>query len=112
MWRRESRGTCRTAARGRAAPGRSLKTDTHVCVHGRPGQPGLWERHPEAMRAALARHDELIESAARDHGGTIVRPGGEGDSRFVVFADAADAVRAACSMQLRLQQENWPTTEP
>ena len=29
------------------------------------GSVKLWERHPEQMRRALARHDELIEALAR-----------------------------------------------
>ena len=53
-----------------------------------------WERDPDAMRLALARHDVLFEEAVRQHGGTHIRPRGEGDSRFAVFASAPDAVAA------------------
>jgi pimeloyl-ACP methyl ester carboxylesterase len=55
------------------------------------GSTGLWERHPEPMRAALAAHDALIESLTARHGGVVVRPRGEGDSRFCVFRRAIDA---------------------
>src|SRR5947209_4135139 len=55
------------------------------------GSTRLWEQHPEAMRQALARHDALIETAVEQHAGLIVRPRGEGDSRFAVFSHAVDA---------------------
>jgi hypothetical protein len=63
------------------------------------GSTALWEEVPEAMRGALARHDELVEAAVVEHGGTNVKPRGEGDSRFAVFAGAADAVPAALAVQ-------------
>jgi predicted ATPase/class 3 adenylate cyclase len=59
----------------------------------------LWEEAPEAMRAAMTRHDAIIDAAAGDHQGYVVRPRGEGDSRFVVFADPAAAVGAAIAVQ-------------
>ncbi|MEN8174023.1 MAG: adenylate/guanylate cyclase domain-containing protein, partial [Chloroflexota bacterium] len=46
----------------------------------------LWEQDSVAMSQALARHDQLIENLAAQHNGFIVRPRGEGDSRFIVFA--------------------------
>src|SRR6476646_9568029 len=66
------------------------------------GSTRLWEEHPEAMRAALARHDALFEECVRAHGGEPVRPRGEGDSRFAVFSRARDAVAAACAVQRSL----------
>ena len=76
------------------------------------GSTRLWERHPAAMGAALARHDELIEETVRRHGGVVVRPRGEGDSRFAVFARASDAVAAAAEVQQALHAEPWPTPTP
>ena len=58
------------------------------------GSTRLWERERDAMRSALARHDALIENVVSEHGGTVVRPRGEGDSRFAVFRDPASAVAA------------------
>lgn len=46
------------------------------------GSTRLWEQHPEAARAALIRHDELVEAAVAGNSGSVVRPRGEGDSRF------------------------------
>src|SRR6185436_7810581 len=63
------------------------------------GSTPLWEEAPEAMRAALTRHDALFEQCVRDHGGTHIRSRGEGDSRFAVFPGAADALAAALAIQ-------------
>jgi class 3 adenylate cyclase len=76
------------------------------------GSSRLWEAHPEAMRAALARHDALVEALTERHGGCVVRPRGEGDSRFAVFARATDALAAALAVQRALHAEPWPTPEP
>jgi len=76
------------------------------------GSTSLWERYPQAMPAALVRHDTLIEQAVADHGGVVVRPRGEGDSRFAVFAQASAAVSAAAAIQLALCREHWALAEP
>src|SRR5215216_4653856 len=76
------------------------------------GSTVLWEEAPEAMRAALARHDALFEDAVREHGGVHIRPRGEGDSRFAVFVSAPDAVWAAVELQRRLADEPWTTPRP
>ncbi len=76
------------------------------------GSTALWEQAPATMRAALARHDELFEAAVRDHAGAHIRPRGEGDSRFAVFAGAVDAVAAALAIQRALATEPWPTPGP
>src|SRR5690348_14619277 len=72
------------------------------------GSTRLWEQHPEAMRRALVRHDAIVESLTERHGGRVVRPRGEGDSRFCVFARATDAVAAAAAIQRALHGEPWP----
>ena len=59
------------------------------------GSTRLWEQHPDEMREALARHDALIDEAVASHRGHVVRPRGEGDSRFAVFPFATDAVVAS-----------------
>src|SRR5215213_4697630 len=76
------------------------------------GSTQLWERYPEQARVALARHDQLIEEAVGRHGGSVVRPRGEGDSRFAVFSRATDAVIAAAAMQQAVYSERWPTPAP
>jgi predicted ATPase/class 3 adenylate cyclase/Tfp pilus assembly protein PilF len=76
------------------------------------GSTQLWERHPDAAHAALARHDALIEGCVARHGGMVVRPRGEGDSRFAVFHQAADAVAGAAAIQRALDAEPWTTPAP
>src|SRR5262245_30738245 len=76
------------------------------------GSTRLWERHPDPMRAALVEHDALIEFLTAQHGGVVVRPRGEGDSRFCVFARATDAVTAAAVIQRALHAESWPPETP
>jgi predicted ATPase len=64
------------------------------------------------MRAALVRHDALVEALVTEHGGVVVRPRGEGDSRFAVFARATDAVAAAAALHRALHAEPWPPETP
>jgi predicted ATPase/class 3 adenylate cyclase len=71
------------------------------------GSSSLWERAPEAARSALERHDAIIESIVDREGGVVVRPRGEGDSRFAVFARASDSIAAACAIQCALVAEFW-----
>ena len=42
------------------------------------GSTRLWEEHPEAMRAALARHDEILRDAVEKRGGHVVKTTGDG----------------------------------
>src|SRR6476660_8357958 len=76
------------------------------------GSTRLWEQHPEQTRLALARHDALIESLVEQHQGVVVRPRGEGDSRFAVFPRASEAVAAAAGIQQALHVEPWPVETP
>ena len=76
------------------------------------GSTRLWEEHPDAAREALARHDRLVEEIVERNGGSVVRPRGEGDSRFAVFSRATGAVSAAAELQIALQNEPWRTPVP
>ncbi|HEY3523826.1 MAG TPA: adenylate/guanylate cyclase domain-containing protein [Candidatus Limnocylindrales bacterium] len=58
-------------------------------------------------REVLERHQALMRSAIVAHGG--VERGTEGDSFFVVFAAAGDAVAAAVAAQRELAAEAWPS---
>jgi class 3 adenylate cyclase len=66
------------------------------------GSTCLWEEHSEAMRQALSRHDTLLTDGIQQHGGTVVKSRGEGDSFFAVFARASDAVHTVCALQQAL----------
>ncbi len=76
------------------------------------GSTRLWEQSPATMREALVRHDALIENLTEANQGTLVRPRGEGDSRFAVFAQASSAVATAGAIQEALSAETWPTPHP
>jgi len=62
------------------------------------GSTRLWERQPDRMQAALARHDALARDAVESVRGLVVKT--TGDGIHAAFDDPLDAVRAA----LRLQQ--------
>jgi predicted ATPase/class 3 adenylate cyclase len=72
----------------------------------------LWEQDPDRMQAAMVRHDELIEASINTHRGVLVRPRGEGDSRFAVFELASNAVAAAVAIQRAVLKEHWPVVSP
>jgi len=76
------------------------------------GSTRLFEKEPDLMLEALRQHDEAIEEAVTAHNGVLVRPRGEGDSRFIVFANAHDAVAGAMEMQRRLATVEWTTPVP
>jgi len=76
------------------------------------GSTRLWEQAPDSMLAAIRLHDETIEAAVEAHGGVPVRPRGEGDSRFIVFANAEEAVAGAAAMQRQLTSVDWQTPAP
>ncbi len=76
------------------------------------GSTRHWEEQPQAMEAALARHDALAAAIIEQHGGTLVKSRGEGDSLFAVFGRAADALTAACALQRALHTEPWPDATP
>ena len=69
------------------------------------GSTTLWERTPEAMREALVRCDALVEACVAQHHGRVIKSRGEGDSYFIVFAQARHAVTAASALQQPLRRE-------
>ena len=76
------------------------------------GSTKLWDEAPEVMMEALGQHDEAVDAAVEAHHGMSVKPRGEGDSRFLVFRDALDAVCAACAIQTNLADVDWVTPRP
>jgi class 3 adenylate cyclase len=57
------------------------------------GSTTRWEQQPEAMQAALARHDALLRAAILEHGGHVVKT--MGDAFHAAFSRAQDAVAPA-----------------
>jgi class 3 adenylate cyclase/WD40 repeat protein len=82
------------------------------CMSDLEGSTRLWESQPEAMAAALVRHDELIAGVVEAHGGRFLQSMGEGDSTVSVFESATDAVRAAIDATRALAEEPWPEGLP
>ena len=70
------------------------------------GSTGLLQRLGESYRAALETHRHLLRAAFKAHGGREVDT--QGDSFFVVFPRAADAVAAAVAAQRALAEYPWP----
>jgi predicted ATPase/class 3 adenylate cyclase len=76
------------------------------------GSTRLWEEAPDVMMEAIRHHDQAIEETVQAHGGAPVRPRGEGDSRFIVFRSAIDAVQGCAEMQRQLAAMDWVTPKP
>nr|MBP7692747.1 adenylate/guanylate cyclase domain-containing protein [Anaerolineales bacterium] len=74
------------------------------------GSASLWEREPEAMRAALARHDAIFKTAIAGHAGVLYKH--IGDAVQAAFPLPASAVLAALAAQRALAAEAWPTSQP
>jgi len=74
------------------------------------GSTRLWEEQPEAMRAALARHEALLHEAIEAHEGYVFEQAGDGFC--VAFARATDALAAALDAQRALQAEPWGALTP
>src|SRR3954451_21606114 len=64
------------------------------------GSTRLWEAEPEAMSAAVARLDEILQKVTECHGGVRPVEQGEGDSFVVAFPRASEAVACALDLQL------------
>src|SRR6187401_3102592 len=69
------RGTVR--GRGGAVPELPTGTVTFLFTD-LEGSTRLWEAHPDAMKPALARHDEILREAVEAHDGHVVKTTGDG----------------------------------
>jgi predicted ATPase/class 3 adenylate cyclase len=69
------------------------------------GSHQLWDRYPEAMRAALARHDALVRQAIETYHGTIFRAA-DGAIQ-AAFSVASYAAAAALAAQRSILGESW-----
>src|SRR5262249_45626771 len=74
------------------------------------GSTRLWEEQPEAMREALAGHDEVLREAVESRGGCVVKA--TGDGFHGAFATARDALGAAVAAQRGLADAFWGATGP
>ena len=95
------------ASEGYCSPVRTLPTGTITFFFTDiEGSTRLWEHHPEAMGAALQRHDALLRSVIESKGGYVFKT--VGDAFCAAFASAGDAVEAGIEAQQGLQAERWP----
>ena len=70
------------------------------------GSSRMWEKCPETMRTALARHDRILRSAIVAHGGHVFKT--VGDAFCAAFPTAPEALEAALSAQRALLvNEDW-----
>ena len=74
------------------------------------GSTRLWQEEPDAMRPALARHDELLRHAIESHDGHVVKT--TGDGVHAAFSTATDAIVAAVTAQRAVGAEAWPERAP
>jgi predicted ATPase/class 3 adenylate cyclase len=69
------------------------------------GSTKLWEKHPEGMKRALARHDDLLRHAIEGQGGNVIKT--TGDGFHAAFETGLNGVAAALAAQQSLLQEKW-----
>jgi predicted ATPase/class 3 adenylate cyclase len=65
------------------------------------GSTQLWEKHPQAMKSALAEHDSILKEAIESNHGHIIKS--TGDGVHAVFTKAMDAINTAIRAQRILQ---------
>ena len=64
------------------------------------GSTRLWEEHPDAMRDALARHDEFIREPVVGNRGHVVKT--TGDGLLIEFSSLANARSRLAAKRQRL----------
>jgi class 3 adenylate cyclase len=69
------------------------------------GSTGRWERDPQAMAAAVARHLAVLDAAIQTHGGVHFKT--VGDAVQAAFPAAPQALAAALAGQQALLAETW-----
>jgi predicted ATPase/class 3 adenylate cyclase len=65
------------------------------------GSTPLWEKQPEAMKAALASHDAILRAAIEAWNGQVIKS--TGDGIHAVFPTALEALQATIQAQTVLQ---------
>lgn len=74
------------------------------------GSTRLWEKFPNQMGAALARHDAIVRNAVESHRGYVFKT--VGDAFCAAFHTPREALEAAIRAQRSLRSEEWTTVEP
>jgi class 3 adenylate cyclase len=76
------------------------------------GSTNLWSLDARGMALAVERLEDLVEEVTASSAGLMVRERGEGDSHFVVFQRASDAVHAGWQLQRRLVEQPLAPNPP
>lgn len=74
------------------------------------GSTRLWEHHPDLMRAALGRHDEIVRQVVDDFDAYVFSTAG--DAFGIAFQSATAAVDAGVAIQSQLAEEAWAQEVP
>ncbi len=72
------------------------------------GSTETWEAEPDAMGAAVARLEGLLDDEATPGRRAVEQ--GAGDSAVLAFDRASDAASAALAIQLAIARESWPSS--
>jgi predicted ATPase/class 3 adenylate cyclase len=74
------------------------------------GSTQLWEKHPEAMKPALAKHDAILKETIESNHGHVIKT--TGDGIHAVFEKALDAVLTTLATQRALNSSFPPALAP
>src|SRR5215212_4262015 len=74
------------------------------------GSTRMWEEHPRAMQAAVARHDAILREAIESNSGYVFKT--VGDAFCAAFPTAPDGLEAALGVQHNLLFEQREEGEP
>ena len=69
------------------------------------GSTERWDKFPDAMRAALERHDALMHAAVESNAGQVFKT--VGDAFCAAFATAGAGLSAAIDAQRAISTEDW-----
>jgi predicted ATPase/class 3 adenylate cyclase len=74
------------------------------------GSTQLWEKYPDAMKAALARHDSILKRAVESNAGHLIKS--VGDGMLAVFETAGQGLAATLTAQRALAEDAWEEIKP
>jgi predicted ATPase/class 3 adenylate cyclase len=74
------------------------------------GSTRLWELSESSMRAALIRHDAILNEVISRFNGAVFKT--VGDAFCAAFSTAPEALFAAVEVQLAFAKESWPADAP
>jgi predicted ATPase/class 3 adenylate cyclase len=100
-----------TSGKGRQAKQpRSLPSGTVTFLFSDiEGSTERWEAYRKAMKAAVARHDELMRAAIERYGGYVFKT--VGDAFCAAFSDASHALHAALDAHVALAREDFSAVD-